>query len=173
VKRLILLSLALALIGFNAFGEGTPKSGEFGIQTDVTLTGTNFGAFGSFGAKFWATDALALRAGVGFASRTGGNQAGTGYDLGAGAEYHFTAIGGVSPYVGAQASYSGGMPSGGGAAQSDFSVNAVLGAEYFFSSNFSWAGEFRFGYDTFNDGTTTFTFLGTDWGAMIFTWYIN
>ena len=70
----------------------------------------------------------------------------TAYDLGVGFEYHFGGKGGVSPYAGAALSYSGESFSTGGPTASDFGVKLVFGGEYFFSDNFSWAGELGLGY---------------------------
>ena len=84
------------------------------------------------------------------------------YNLGAGFEYHFGGKGGVSPYAGAAISYSGESFSTGGNTNSAFGVQLVFGGEYFFSDNFSWAGELGIGYgSTTNTVPTTVTTLST------------
>ncbi len=178
MKRLLLPILVLVLVGYLAFAEGAPKGGEFGIQGGVNFTSLGFGAFnpnGSLGAKYFVNDNIALRAGFGIVnnSAAGGN---TGYTLGAGFEYHFAGKGGVSPYIGAALSYSGESLSGGAPSQSDLGIKAVFGGEYFFSNNFSWAGELGLGYDSFyNPGppATTTTSIGTVGFGSFLTYYIN
>jgi len=82
----------------------------------------------------------------------------------------------VSPYVGAALSYSTESLSGGAPAASDLGIKAMFGAEYFFSNNFSWAGELGLGYDSFyNPGppATTTTSIGTIGFGSFLTYYLN
>ena len=174
MKKIILVFVAVVAINFSVMADGAPKKGLFGIQTAVGLTSTSFSASGFLGAKYFFTDAIAARASLGFANSTvGAAGGGTGFDLGAGFEYHFGGKGGVSPYAGAELGYSIGSPAGGGTSSNDFVVDGVFGAEYFFSSNFSWAGEVRLGYTTGSNAGTNFSIFGTDWAAFILSWYLN
>ncbi len=177
MKRLLFLVLVLACVATLAFSEGAPKGGEFGIQGSLAFTATGNSPFfpmGSLGAKYFITDAIAVRAGVGFDNVASGGTSFTGYDLAAGFEYHFGGRNGVSPYAGAQVSYSGSSLSAGGSTASDFGVRAVFGGEYFFSNNFSWAGELGLGFDSFkNAAGTTATSIGTAAFTTALTWYIN
>ena len=64
MKKLLLVLVAVVLISAFTYAEGAPKAGEFGIQGGVTFTGV-FGpliAAGDLGAKYWLSNALALRA---------------------------------------------------------------------------------------------------------------
>ncbi len=176
MKKLLLVVIAIAVVSTAAFAQGTPRKGAFGIQTAVIITGTGAGpgAAGSLGAKYMVTDAIGLRAALGVLNTSTGGTSSTGFDLGAGFEYHFTGKGGVSPYVGAELGYSGESLSGGGPTPSEFALNGVFGAEYFFSSNFSWGGEVKLGFwSATTAGGATTTFLGTDAVSFIMTWYVN
>ena len=174
MKRLWLPILVFLFVVSFAFAEGAPKSGDLGIQGGVVFTGVLYSSpYGTLGAKYYVTDSIALRAAVGLynTSAAGGN---TGYDVGVGFEYHFGVKGGVSPYAGAEISYSGESLSGGAAASSAVGIRAVLGGEYFFSNNFSWAGEIGLGYNSFyNPGppATTTSTIGTVGLGSFLTYY--
>ncbi|HVP18618.1 MAG TPA: hypothetical protein VMU36_06440 [Spirochaetia bacterium] len=183
MKRLLLPVGVLVLVGYFAFAEGAPKPGEFGIQGGVVFTsllaagGTS--PNGSLGAKYFVNDNVALRAGFGVVNVAAGGASTTAYSFGAGFEYHLAGKGGVSPYVGAAVSYSGESLSGGGSTPSDFGIKAIFGGEYFFSNNFSWAGELGLGYDSlYNPGTpplipaTTTSSIGTIGFGTFLTYYI-
>ncbi|MGA2479124.1 MAG: hypothetical protein ABSG63_10295 [Spirochaetia bacterium] len=172
MKRLILVLAAAAAIGIPAFAQGAPKAGEFGIQTSVALSAPlAIPPLASLGVKYWINDAMALRAGLGFASQSGASTT-TGFDLGGGFEYHFAGKGGVSPYVGVQAMYGSLSPSG-GTATTNYLIGVVFGGEYFFSSNFSWGGEFGLGVGGSDTGGVTSTLVGTIGAATLLTWYLN
>jgi hypothetical protein len=174
MKRLLLVLVAVMAINFSVMADGAPRKGTIGIQSAVGLTGTNLSPSGSLGAKFFITDAIAVRASLGFSSSTtSGGGGGTGFDLGAGFEYHFGGKGGVSPYAGVELGYSIGSPAGGGNAQNVFAVDGVFGAEYFFSSNFSWAGELMLGYASNTIGAASSSSFGTNAAIFIITWYLN
>jgi hypothetical protein len=146
---------------------------------------------GSIGLKFMASENVAVRVEAGFSSNSpaGGGGSTSGYAVGAGFEYHMTAVGGVSPYVGLQAGYaSGSVPSPAvGTAPpvpAAISVNGVWGGEYFFSSNFSWGGEIGVGFSSLSNqqsgvdalGNPTYgsaSAFGTGSATMILTWYLN
>ncbi len=173
MKRLVLVLFLAALISGAAFAQGAPKSGEFGIQAALTFTAVAPGTRGDLGAKYWINNDMALRAALGFDNISAGGGSSTPYNIGVGFEYHFGGKGGVSPYAGAEFSYSGVSVSGGGTTPSDFGLMAVFGGEYFFSSNFSWAGELGLGFDSFNNTVTTTTTIGTFGFGTFLTWYIN
>jgi hypothetical protein len=174
MKRLMVSVLLLAAAGALVFAEGAPKGSEFGIQTSLGVTNSPVGGgVSSIGAKFFLTDAVALRAEFGLLSSSGGGTTTTGFEFGVGGEYHFAGKGGVSPYIGAQFGYGGGSVPGGAAAPSIFAILAAFGGEYFFSSNFSLAGEVRFGFSSENAAGVTTSNIGTAGVGLIGTWYIN
>jgi Outer membrane protein beta-barrel domain len=179
MKRLLIPVLVLLLVGYLTFAEGAPKSGDFGIQGGVVFTNLgNIGVSpnGTLGVKYFVNENVALRAGFGIVSVASGGASTTGYAFGAGFEYHFGLKGGVSPYAGAAISYSSESLSGGAPAASDLGIKAVLGAEYFFSNNFSWAGELGLGYDSFyNPGppAATTSSIGTIGFGSFLTYYLN
>jgi Outer membrane protein beta-barrel domain len=175
MKRLLLVLVAVLAINFSVMADGAPRKGTIGIQTAVGVaTNTGLAPGGALGAKFFITDAIAVRASLGFSSSTtSGGGGGTEFDLGAGFEYHFGGKGGVSPYAGAELGYSIGSPAGGGNATNVFAVNGVFGAEYFFSSNFSLAGELMLGYASSTTGPFTSSAFATGAALFILTWYLN
>jgi hypothetical protein len=171
MKKLVLVILAIVVVSSSAFAEGAPTPGQLGLQTAVTFTNVP-GFTGDLGAKYIITSNIAVRAALGLSSTSSGGASTTFFDLAAGVEFHFGGKGGVSPYAGAEISYSGAsVPVGKG--PSSFGVNGVFGGEYFFSSNFSWAGEARLGFRTDNVAGTTSTTFGTAGIATFLTWYIN
>jgi hypothetical protein len=173
MKKLLVVLFIVAAVGSTAFAEGAPKAGEVGIQSAVIITGVGASVV-AVGAKFLVTDAIGLRAAMGILNTSAGGTSTTAYDLGAGFEYHFAGKGGVSPYVGAEVGYSGESLSTGAATPSEFGLNGVFGAEYFFSPNFSWGGEVKLGFwSATSAGGAATTFLGTDAASFIMTWYIN
>jgi hypothetical protein len=177
MKRLSLALFALVIVGSLAFAEGSAKRGQFGIQTQLGLATSPVIGTSSFGAKYMVTDTIAIRAEVGLTSQSSNGASFTGYELGGGFEYHFGGKGGVSPYAGAQLGYAGGSTSAGGSQPSEFILKGVFGGEYFFSTNFSLAGEIALGFDSQTGaGVTTTTFFTEGAGAgasLIATWYIN
>lgn len=174
MKKIVLAILAVVLVSSLTFAEGEAKSGQFGVQAGLTFTRTTLGFAGDLGAKYMITDNIAIRAALGLLNISSGGDSTTLYDLGAGFEYHFGGKGGVSPYAGAEISYSGASSSAGGDTPSEFGLDAVFGGEYFFSSNFSWAGEARLGFIFDDDGAGTKTnIIGTLGFATFLTWYIN
>ena len=134
MKRLLLPVLVLMLIGTLAFAEGAPKGGDFGLQGGLNFTSVV--PVASLGVKYFFTDNVAARLGVGLINEYNGGTTvtTTGYSFPGGLEYHFGVKGGVSPYLGAQFSYSGESISGGTPGSSDVGIRAVVGGEYFFST---------------------------------------
>ena len=174
MKKLVLVMLAMVVVNSLVFAEGEPAAGKFGVQTRLIFTSTSLPSASGFGAKFMINDSIALRAALGILNYKSSGSSITLFDLGAGFEYHFAPKGGVSPYVSAELSYSAASFSGGGTSPSDFGLCAAIGGEYFFSSNFSWAGEARLGYDSYKDGAgVTTTYIGTFGFATFLTFYIN
>jgi hypothetical protein len=174
MKKLPLVVLASVLAGSLGFGQGMAKAGKFGLQTAITFTDATGSSAGDIGVKYMIADGLALRAALGVLHYGGSGSSQTLFDVGAGFECHFRALAGVSPYAGAALSYSGEVLSSGGSAPSDFGIAALGGAEYFFSDNFSWAGEARLGFRTYDSGSSTTTRLGTlGMYTFIMTWYLN
>jgi len=173
MKRLFFPIAVLIFVSAHASAEGAPKGGEFGIQTSLGVANTPvLAAVSSVGVKYFFTDAIALRGEFGLDSRSSGGATTTGFVLGVGGEYHFSLKGGVSPYAGAQFGYGGGsVPAG--TAGNTFAINAAFGGEYFFSNNFSLAGEVRFGFSSTNNAGATTTDVATGGVSLIGSWYIN
>jgi len=169
VKRLLFIALVLVVVAAAAFAQA--KKGQFGTQVAGTITSTGASPAGALGARYMITDNIAVRAMLGFLNNSSTTT--TGYDLLGAFEYHFAGKGGVSPYVGAEIGYSGQAASGGGPTPSDFGVQAVFGAEYFLSSNFSWGGEASLGFDSATSAVpATTTKLSTSVSTLL-TWYLN
>jgi hypothetical protein len=172
MKKLVLVILAVVLVSSSTFAEGAANAGQFGLQTALTFTSVGLGFAGDLGAKYLITSNIAVRAALGLSSTSAAGASTTLFDVAAGVEYHFGGKGGVSPYAGAEISYSGAsVPAGKG--PSSFGLNGVFGGEYFFSSNFSWAGEARLGFRSDNAAGATATTIGTAGIATFLTWYIN
>ncbi|HTK80974.1 MAG TPA: hypothetical protein VL633_01665 [Bacteroidota bacterium] len=150
------------------------KSGQWGIQTSL---GAGSQTSSTIGLKFMASENLAVRVEAGFTSFSpgGGGSTSSGYGFGAGFEYHMTAVGGVSPYVGLGAGYNGVSIGGAANNPSTFNVLGFWGGEYFFSSNFSWAGQIGLGFNSFSPGGggNSQTTIGTTSLATTLTWYMN
>src|SRR5258708_3007243 len=129
MKRIVLVLMAIAIVSSAALAGDMAKSGQWGIQTSLGaatgVSGTSFNS-STVGLKFMASENLAIRveAGVARISRGGGGSSSSAYDFGAGFEYHMTAVGNVSPYVGLGAGYSGVSLAG---AQNNPSQFGVLG----------------------------------------------
>ena len=172
MKKLVLVTLAILLAGGFALAEGIASPGQFGLQTAVTLTNAGLSPSFDVGAKYILTTNIALRAALGLLSSSSAGSSTTYFDLGAGFEYHFGGTGGVSPYAGAEISYST-TSAPGGNGQSQFGLAGVFGGEYFFSSNFSWAGETRLGVLLDHSAGVNTTILGTIGFATFLTWFIN
>jgi len=174
MKNIALILVAIVLVSSLAFAGDMAKSGQWGVNSVIGLQSVGVG-FSGAGVKFMASENMAVRAEVGFSSTStsGGSGSASGYGIGAGLEFHQTAIGGVSPYFGVQAGYSGESLPNGGTNASGFSVMGVYGGEYFFSSNFSWAGEIGVGFRSAGPSGATTTTFGTGSADMVFTWYLN
>ena len=183
MKKIALVLTAIFVISAVSFGGDMAKSGSWGIQTSLGAASSPVQSTTTVGLKFWASDNMAIRVEAGYQSSTPPvGDATSGYAVGAGFEYHMTAIGSLSPYVGLQLGYGGGSVPGGGTTQSQFDVRGVWGAEYFFSSNFSWAGELGLGYTSLSnvpytdvDGPQmgTASSFGTGSATMILSWYMG
>jgi hypothetical protein len=184
MKKIALVLLAMVLVSSIAISGDMAKSGQWGINTSLSIATPSSGlSVNAAGFKFMATDNVAVRASVGFTSfNSGGTNSTTtsGYSFAAGFEYHMTAIGGVSPYLGLQAGYGGAsLPNlaSGYSNPNVFTVAGVYGGEYFFSSNFSLAGEVGIGFSSSNSGypnasaQTTFGTVGV--AGLVATWYLN
>ncbi len=186
MKRIALVLIAIAILSASALAGDMAKSGQWGIQTSLSA-GTSPQSVTSVGFKFMASENLAIRLKAGFSSFTPPVASGTsssstsGYEFAGGFEYHMESKGGsVSPYVGLQFGYGGESlptPQGGTVNNaSEWDVDGVFGGEYFFSSNFSWAGEIGIGYanaSTGASGVDSGHGFGTTSATMIATWYLN
>jgi outer membrane protein W len=180
MKRIALILIAIFVIAAVSFAGDMAKSGSWGIQTSLgAATGVSGAGLSTstVGFKFWASDNMAVRIEAGFTSATpGGGSSSSAYDVGAGFEYHMAPLAGsVSPYVGLGLGYSGVSISGASDNPSQFSVLGYWGGEYFFSSNFSWAGQIGIGYVSMTPGGggSTSSAFGTTSATTIFSWYLN
>ena len=106
MKKIALVLIAIAVLSAAAMAGDMAKSGQWGIQTSL---GAASGSSSTIGLKFMASENFAVRVEAGFQSFSpgGGGSSTSGYGFGAGFEYHMTAVGGVSPYVGLGAGYAG------------------------------------------------------------------
>jgi hypothetical protein len=134
--------------GSLASGRASARGGRIGLQGGAIFTGIGQYA-GAIGVTHMANDDIALRADAGVRRQSYSAAPGTitVYDLGLGLEYRFAGKGGVPPYVGAPFDYSGESISPEADTPSDLGIMALFGGEYFFSGNFSWAGEARVGFN--------------------------
>ena len=179
MKKFALVLIAIAVVSTAAVAGDMAKSGQWGIQTAIGVASSTSNIIvSSLGVKFMASENLAIRIEAGFASYSpGGSGSSTsGYQFGAGFEYHMTAVGGVSPYVGLGAGYNGVSVGGAASNPSNFNVLGFWGGEYFFSSNFSWAGQIGLGFASFSSGVSgapTASVIGTTSLATTLTWYMN
>lgn len=190
MKKLGFILLAVVFVSSLAFAGDMAKSGAWGIQSSLGIASSNGVSgpgFSTIGAKYMLNENLALRGEVGYGTYTPANSnvgSGNSLGIGVGVEDHMTAVGGVSPYVGLQFGYGTGSPSlpnGTSSSNNPATMNFKLawGGEYFFSSNFSWAGELGVGYwmisnqSDGNGGTASAKMIYTNSATMIFTWYMN
>ena len=178
MKKIALVLIAIAVVSTVAIAGDMAKSGQWGVQTSL---GSGNAFTSTVGLKFMASENFAVRVEVGFNSFSpgGGGSSTTTYGVGAGFEYHMTAVGGVSPYVGLGAGYSGlsfpNLPAG-QSNPSVFNVQGYWGGEYFFSSNFSWAGQIGLGFTSVSSGVSgasAATNIGTASATFILSWYLN
>ena len=170
---MVLVILTLLFVCSLTFADGAPKGGEFGVQGALVFTTLGLGSVGDLGITYMFADDFGMRADLGIVNSSSGGSSAALFDLGVGIQYYFGNKGGVSPYVGGELSYGGEFLSTGATTPSIFGVAAVLGGEYFFSSNFTWSGELRLGFVSYNNGTATTTSIGTLGVASYLTWYIN
>jgi hypothetical protein len=185
MKKIALVLMAIAIVSSAAFAGDMAKSGQWGVQTSLSTSSS------TLGLKFMASENLAIRVEGGFASVTPSVPTGetssstTAYQFGAGFEYHMTAVGSVSPYVGLGGGYLGkslpDLPSGYSNPNAWF-IEGHWGGEYFFSSNFSWAGQIGLEYASANtnnfslpvpSGYSNANSFSTFNATMIATWYLN
>ncbi len=180
MKKIAFVLIAIAIVSSAAMAGDMAKSGSWGVQTSL---GAATGVLGSaistntVGFKFWASDNMAVRVEAGFTSVSpAGGSSSSAYDIGAGFEYHMAPLAGsVSPYLGLGLGYSGTSISGAANNPSQFNVLGYWGGEYFFSANFSWAGQIGIGYSSYSPGGggSTSSAFGTTSATMIATWYLN
>jgi hypothetical protein len=184
MKKIAIVLIAIFVLGASAFAGDMAKSGSWGIQTSLGVGTSPLASevsISSIGLKFMASENLAIRVKAGFTSYTPSvltgstSNSASGYEFAGGFEYHMTGVGSVSPYVGAQFGYGGESLPSGGTNVSNWDVVGVFGGEYFFSSNFSWAGEVGIGYANFGaaSGYDAAHAFGTTSATMIFSWYLN
>src|SRR5262245_6773002 len=179
MKKIALVLMAIAIVSTAAFAGDMAKSGQWGVQT--ALSNQSW----TLGLKFMASENLAIRAEGGFESTTPAVPSGqtssstTYYLFGAGFEYHMMAVGNVSPYVGLGGGYAGqslpNLPAGQSNPNQWF-VEGHWGGEYFFSSNFSWAGQIGLQYNSTSTGLSGYSSansFSTFNATMIATWYLN
>ena len=169
MKNIALILVAIVLVSSLALAGDMAKQGQWGVNT--TLGTGSTGA----GFKFMVSENMAVRAGLAFASISpaGGGGSTSNYGIDAGLEFHQAAIGGVSPYFGVQVMYNGQSLPAPAVNSTSIGVQGVYGGEYFFSSNFSWAGEAGIGFTSSGPSGATSTTIGTASASFILTWYLN
>ena len=177
MKRIALVLMAIVVVSAVAFSGDMAKQGAWGVQTSLGFaSATGVGAV-TTGWKFRVSDNMAVRAEVGFSSFSpaGGGGSSSGYGFGAGFEYHWnpSGMGNVSPYVGAGLGYGGSSAAGGGTSPTSLTVGGFVGGEYFFSSNFSVAGQVGLGFNSAGVSGATNSTIGTMNAAGIWTWYLS
>lgn len=185
MRQICFSLIALIIYSSGVLAGEIAKSGQWGIQTSLGVASSPVRSTPTIGLKFMASENFAVRVETGFNTYSPANGGGTitGYAVGAGFEYHMTAVGSVWPYVGLQTGYGGGSNNV-NSTRSSFGVAGVWGGEYFFSSNFSLGGEVGVGFTSTtnvyyaNDingkplyGTDSA--IGTGSATMIATWYLN
>ena len=177
MKRIALVLMAIVVVSAVAFSGDMAKQGAWGVQTSLGLASATVGTAITTGWKFRVSDNMAVRAEVGFGSSSppGGGGSSSGYGFGAGFEYHWnpSGMGNVSPYVGAGLGYGGGSVTGGGTAATDLRFAGFVGGEYFFSSNFSAAGQVGLGFQSVGASGNTASNIGTVSMTGIWTWYLS
>lgn len=176
MMKVVFTLMLIVLVSSVGFSQSMAKSGQWGIQTSLGVASSPVAGANTVGFKFLASEDFAIRfeAGLASISPPGGGGSTTGFEVGAGFEYHLAGgMGNVSPYLGLQAGFGGGSVPGGGTTPTSISVVGVFGGEYFFSSNFSWAGEIGLGFNSTGASGTTTTSIGTGSATLIATWYIN
>lgn len=166
-------ALVFSINGFGNFGVGGVPVGTttvigFGTQFDASLPGA--------GIKYYMSDRVAIRAGVGLRTAstssddtTGADTSVTSFGIGPGIEFHLVNAGPVSGYVGAALGFSSnsvkvegrapGSPFESTLSSSSFGIMALLGAEFFPWSNISLGAEFTAGFSS--DSRSSKTTIGT------------
>src|SRR5712671_4935472 len=98
MKKIAFVLIAILIVSSVAMSQ-MAKQGQWGIQTSLGGANSPVQSTSTIGAKFMASDNVAVRVEVGVSSVTpSGGSASTGYAIGAGFEYHMDAHGNVSPY---------------------------------------------------------------------------
>src|SRR5437899_2135263 len=101
MKKIALILIAIFVITALSFGGDMAKTGSWGVQTSLGVANGAPGTSGfpsapTVGMKFWASDNMAIRAEVGYASlspASGGNSA-SAYNVGGAFEYHMAPVAG-------------------------------------------------------------------------------
>jgi hypothetical protein len=153
---------------------------EFGGLSSLGMTG--FALPGSTmeaaGWKWYFADDMALRALLGFSTKssgadslTGGHTTATGFGIGVGVEMHTHPVYSTSPYFGAQISFADGSndntakttegnfstTSENKTSSSTFGIGVLAGFDWYFTRGIAIGGEYMLGFTTTSSSTVTTT----------------
>jgi hypothetical protein len=147
MKKIALAGAVLALVAGNALAAGgTPNTGTFGLNVGIGSTdpATDFVLSGKY---FLARD-MAVLAGVGIQfADNGAATNNTSTNIGfLGGIRKYLKTDDLAPFIGGQLGYISTKQANTGADQSNFSIGAEAGAEYFLSRSFSFEGSVFAGY---------------------------
>jgi len=175
MKKIAFVLMAVLVVSSVALSGDMAKQGQWGVSGNTGSSGS------AAGMKFMLSDNMALNAMLKFSSNSpgGGGTSTSSYGVGLGVEYHMAAVGGVSPYFGGALGFSSGTTPNNGSAPTSISLGVMYGGEYFFSSNFSLAGDIGLGFNSYNStpnassSTSASNFGLSGIGGFTATWYLN
>ena len=164
MKRFSLIVVGLVAASSLSFGQ--LKQGGMAITTSI-------GPGTAIGGSYALSENMRLNVGLEFQSmsRPAPLASITTFGVGAGVWMYSAAMENVTMFYGGNFSYGSTGPSG--ATSSTLSVAVDLGAEYWFSSRFSWGGYVSAGFASSGpSGATTSTF-GTMGVSTSLSWWFN
>jgi len=164
MKKLSLVVLALTLASSVMLGQ--LKKGGMAITTSIAPAG-------AIGGAYALSESMRLNVGLNFGSVSpgGGANSVTNFGVGAGVWMYQSAMESVTMFYGGGLSF--GSTSSGGVSSSNFGLEADLGAEYWFSPRFAWAGYVGFGFSSASSGGVSSSNFGTLGVNQSLTWWFN
>lgn len=167
MKKVLLVVVAVFIVSAMSFAQ--LSAGKIGVSTDMPV----FGApnLNSIGGAYALSENMRLDAGIAFTSVAPPSPAKsqTGFGLGASVKMYSPAMENVTYFYGAGFSFG----TYGDPAVSSFGVNALGGAEYWFSSRFAMGGYASFGFGSTGASGAKTTTIGTMGVSTTLTWWIN
>jgi hypothetical protein len=142
----------------------------------VPITTANNTPVVGAGYKYYLSDDMALRAVLGFATTSSGDEdptkdpsgksTSTNYGIAVGIEMHTHAVYSTSPYFGAQLSFGGASsdnkktPSGGSTTENKnsgttFGIGVLAGFDWYFTRGLAVGAEYMLGFSSMSSSTTT------------------